>query len=70
MLDVVRAFTEATGVEVPYEIKPRRAGDIAQCYASADKAARDLGWKAEFDLRDMCRDSWRWQKGNPNGYDN
>ncbi len=68
VLDVVRAFVDATGVDVPYDIKPRRAGDIAQCFASAAKAEAELGWKAQRDLVDMCRDSWNWQKSNPNGY--
>ena len=50
-------------------IKPRRAGDIATCYASAEKAEKELGWKAEYDIKDMCRDSWNWQSKNPNGYE-
>lgn len=69
VLDVVKAFEKATGKKVPYQIKPRRAGDIATCFASADKAKRDLGWEAEFDIEDMCRDSWNWQMKNPNGYE-
>jgi UDP-glucose 4-epimerase len=69
VLDVIRAFEAANGVQIPYQIKPRRAGDIAACYASADKAARDLGWKAEYDMEAMCRDAWNWQRNNPNGYD-
>ncbi|MBE6466123.1 UDP-glucose 4-epimerase GalE [Denitrobacterium detoxificans] len=68
VLDVVKAFISATGVDVPYQIKPRRAGDIAQCYASAAKAEAELGWKAEYGIETMCRDSWNWQKNNPNGY--
>ena len=69
VLDVVKAFEAATGKKVPYQIKPRRAGDIATCYASADKAKRDLGWEAQYDIEDMCRDSWNWQMKNPNGYE-
>jgi UDP-glucose 4-epimerase len=69
VLDVVKAFEKATGKKVPYQIKPRRAGDIATCYASADKAKRDLGWEAEFGIEEMCRDSWNWQMKNPNGYE-
>lgn len=69
VLDVVKNFEKASGVEVPYKIVPRRAGDIATCYADASKALKELGWKAEKNLEDMCRDSWRWQKNNPNGYD-
>ena len=69
VLDVVKAFEKATGRKVPYQIKPRRAGDIATCYASADKAKRDLGWEAEFGIEEMCRDSWNWQMKNPNGYE-
>lgn len=69
VLDVVKNFEKASGVEVPYKIVPRRAGDIATCYADASKALNELGWKAEKNLEDMCRDSWRWQKNNPNGYD-
>ncbi len=68
VLDMIKAFGKACGRELPYEIKPRRAGDIAQCYASAEKAAAELGWKAERNLEDMCRDQWNWQKNNPNGY--
>ncbi|MCH4184070.1 MAG: UDP-glucose 4-epimerase GalE [Eggerthellaceae bacterium] len=68
VLDVVHAFESATGITIPYDIKPRRAGDIAECYANADKAARDLGWHARYGIEEMCRDSWRWQKMNPNGY--
>lgn len=68
VLDVVHAFEEATGVRIPYTIRPRRAGDIAVCYSDPSKAEKELGWKARFDLVDMCRDAWRWQKNNPNGY--
>lgn len=68
VFEVIRAFEKACGKELPYEIKPRREGDIAVCYSSPEKALRELGWKAEFDLDAMCRDSWNWQKKNPNGY--
>ena len=70
VLDVVKNFEEATGVKVPYVIKPRRAGDIAICYSDASKAKRELGWVAEKGIKEMCADSWRWQKNNPNGFEN
>ena len=70
VLDIVKTFIEVNGVDIPYEIGPRRPGDIAECYANADKAAKELGWKAERTLADMCRDTWNWQKNNPNGYEN
>ncbi len=69
VLDIVNAFKQANGVDVPYVIAPRRAGDIATCYSDPGKAQRVLGWKAEHDLAAMCRDSWRWQSQNPKGYD-
>ena len=69
VLDVVKNFEEATGVKIPYEIKERRPGDVAECYCSAALAKNELGWEAEFDIRRMCEDSWRWQKNNPNGYE-
>ncbi|MBM6737788.1 UDP-glucose 4-epimerase GalE [Faecalicatena fissicatena] len=69
VLDMVKAFSKACGKEIPYEIKPRRAGDIAMCYADPSKAARVLGWKAERGLDEMCEDTWRWQSQNPNGYE-
>ena len=69
VLDMIKAFGKACGKQPPYQIKPRRAGDIATCYASAEKAAKDLDWKAEYDLEKMCVDQWNWQKNNPNGYD-
>ncbi|MBE5886580.1 MAG: UDP-glucose 4-epimerase GalE [Lachnospiraceae bacterium] len=69
VLDVVKNFEEASGVKIPYEIKDRRPGDIAQCYASPEKAEKELHWKAERDILKMCEDSWRWQSDNPNGYD-
>lgn len=68
VLELIRAFERACGKKIPYEIKPRRAGDVAVCYASCGKAEKELGWKAEYDLDDMCRDQWNWQKNNPNGY--
>lgn len=68
VLDMIKAFSKACGKELPYEIMPRRAGDIASCYASSEKAERELGWRAERDLETMCRDQWNWQKNNPNGY--
>ena len=68
VLDVVNAFVRVNGVPVPYQIQPRRAGDIATCYCDPAKAARELGWKAQFGLDEMCRDSWNWQKQNPHGY--
>lgn len=69
VLDIVTSFEEATGRKVEYEIVDRRPGDIAACYADPSKAYRELGWKAEKDIVDMCRDSWKWQEKNPKGYD-
>lgn len=68
VLEIINAFEKATGVKVPYEMAERRPGDLPESYANADKAARLLGWKAEKTLEDMCRDSWRWQTQNPDGY--
>jgi len=68
VLEIVSAFEEATGIKIPYEIAPRRPGDIAACWSSPEKAASELGWKAVRDLKDMCYDSWNWQKNNPQGY--
>lgn len=68
VLEMVKAFSEVTEKEIPYEIVDRRPGDIATCYADPGKAEKLLGWKAEKDLLQMCEDSWRWQKNNPNGY--
>lgn len=70
VLDVINNFEKATDVKVPYKIIERRPGDIGTCYADASKAYKELGWKAEKNLEDMCRDSWRWQSNNPNGYEN
>ncbi len=69
VLDMVHNFEAATGVKIPYVIQPRRPGDIATCYSSAELAKKELGWVAENDIREMCEDSWRWQKMNPNGFD-
>jgi UDP-glucose 4-epimerase len=68
VLEMVNAFKEASGQEVPYKIAPRRPGDAASCYADVTKAERELGWKAERTILDMCRDAWKWQSMNPNGY--
>ena len=68
VLDVIKAFSKACGKEIPYVIEPRRAGDVATNYADCQKAADMLGWKAQYDLADMCRDSWKWQSMNPDGY--
>ncbi len=69
VLDIVKNFEEATGVKIPYVIKARRPGDIAVCYADASLAKAELGWEAQYGIREMCEDSWRWQKMNPNGYE-
>ena len=69
VLDMVKAFESANGVAVPYEIAPRRPGDLPTCYADPAKSREVLGWEAQFDQVDMCRDSWNWQSKNPNGYD-
>jgi len=68
VLDMLRAFEQASGKPVPYQIIGRRSGDIAACYADATLAADLLGWRAERGLQAMCQDAWRWQSGNPNGY--
>ena len=68
VLELLSAFQKASGVQIPYEIAPRRTGDIAVCYADASKAETVLGWKAERSTFDACRDTWRWQKNNPDGY--
>ena len=68
VLDMVHAFEKVTGKKVPYKIAPRRPGDLATVYASPDKSAELLGWKAEYGLEDMCRDTWAWQSKNPMGY--
>ena len=67
VLEVLNAFSETVGRPLPYVIAPRRAGDIAECYADPTKAYKELGWKAELDLKRMAEDSWRWQKNNPDG---
>ena len=69
VLQTLKAFENASGKTVPYEIKPRRQGDVQACYASPDLAAQELGWKAERGIDDMCQDVWRWQSSNPNGYE-
>lgn len=68
VLDMVKAFTKVNGVPVPYSIKPRRAGDIATCYCTPAKAKAELGWEAEYGIEEMVKDSWNWQKNNPEGY--
>jgi len=69
VLDMVKAFERVTGKHIPYKIVARRPGDLATVYASPDKSAEILGWRAEHDLDDMCRDTWAWQTKNPMGYD-
>ena len=66
--DMVNTFREVNQVALPYQIVDRRPGDIATCYADPAKSAQKLGWKAEKTLADMCRDSWRWQSNNPQGF--
>lgn len=68
VLEVVRAFERATGIEIPYEVVARRAGDVVAAYADASQAERELGWTAKCDLETMCRDGWNWQQKNPNGF--
>jgi UDP-glucose 4-epimerase len=68
VLELIDAFKEATKVDVPFVIEGRRPGDVAECYCDASKAYEELGWKAKYDVYDMCRDSWKWQSQNPNGY--
>ena len=68
VLEVVAAFSKACGKELPYVIRERRAGDIAANWCDASKAERMMGWKAQYDIADMCRDSWNWQSHNPNGF--
>jgi UDP-glucose 4-epimerase len=68
VLDVIHAFEKACGHALPYVIKPRRSGDIAACYANADKAKKELGWEAKLGIDDMCASLWKWQTMNPSGY--
>lgn len=68
VLQVVDAFEKACGHAIPYEIKPRREGDIATCYCDPEKAKKELGWTAKYGIDEMCEDSWRWQSTNPDGY--
>ncbi len=69
VLDIVKNFEAATGVAIPYVIKPKREGDIATCYSDVSKAKRELEWEAQYGIKEMCEDSWRWQHNNPNGYE-
>ncbi|GAA0061165.1 UNVERIFIED_CONTAM: UDP-glucose 4-epimerase GalE [Streptococcus canis] len=68
VLDIVKTMSEVVGKAIPYQIQPRRAGDIAVCYADSNKAKEDLGWQAKYDIRRMCQDHWRWQSKYPNGF--
>lgn len=68
VLEMVETFKRVNGVDIPYKIMPRRAGDLATCYADPGKSAEKLGWRAEYGLDEMCRDSWNWQKKNPSGF--
>lgn len=69
VLDMVKSFEKANGLKIPYKIVERRAGDVAECYADSSKAGTILGWTANKNLEDMCKDTWNWQKNNPNGYE-
>ncbi len=69
VLEIVKAFESVNGMKIPYVIDPRRPGDIATCYSDPQKAQRELGWKADNGIEEMCRDSWNWQRRNPNGYE-
>ena len=69
VLEMIRAFEKASGVHIPYTIVDRRPGDVAVCYADPSKAKKQLGWVAEKGIDEMCADAWRWQRNNPNGYD-
>ena len=69
VLEIVKAFSDACGRELPYVIEPRRAGDVTANYADCTKAKEMLGWEAQYDIADMCRDGWNWQSHNPNGYE-
>lgn len=68
VLQLVEAFKKVNHIDIPYSIKPRRAGDIATCYSDPAKAEKELGWKAQYGLEEMCRDAWNWQHNNPEGY--
>jgi UDP-glucose 4-epimerase len=68
VLDMVKGFSKVSGVNIAYEMAPRRAGDIATCYASTEKAEKELGWKAKRGLTEMCETAWFWQKNNPKGF--
>ena len=68
VLETLHAFEKACGHKLKYKIAPRRAGDIASCYARPDKAAKELGWQATKNMEAMCKDAWRWQTENPEGY--
>ena len=70
VLEIIKAFENASGLSIPYQIKPRRSGDIAVCFADPSYTNRQIAWKAQRDLAAMMTDSWRWQSNNPNGYDN
>ena len=68
VLEIIQAFGKACGHEIPYVIDPRRPGDVAENYADCSEAAREMGWKAQYGIAEMCRDSWNWQSHNPNGF--
>ncbi|MCL2050393.1 MAG: UDP-glucose 4-epimerase GalE [Lachnospiraceae bacterium] len=68
VFEIIKNFEEATGIKIAYSMKPRRQGDIASCYANADKAKAELDWQAKYGIREMCADAWRWQSQNPRGY--
>ena len=69
VLEVVKAFEQASGMTIPYNISPRRPGDVAECYADTTLAREQLQWQSRYELKDMMEDSWRWQSSNPNGYE-
>ena len=69
VLEIVKAFSKACGKDLPYQIDPRRPGDVDANYADCSKAKREMGWEAKYTIDDMCRDSWNWQSKNPNGYE-
>ncbi|MCK9331472.1 MAG: UDP-glucose 4-epimerase, partial [Candidatus Cloacimonetes bacterium] len=69
VLNLVKAFEKVNGIKIPYSYAPRREGDIDENYANCDKALKEINWKATLTIEDCCRDSWHWQRNNPNGYE-